>query len=367
VATRAGGACLAAVLPDISGTGLFVTGEFLWMKPVSTGPQYALVINESWCEDQRTETDDSFTDVDSYWYPGKAHNLEYDWAPGFRAGLGYRLPHDGWEVGALFTYYQTDASEKVGVPEWTEEELDDDDDDDCGCVQYIIPGPMWNGDSYYYDDYERAEAKSELDLYILDIELARRFKVSDMLNLKVSAGPRLLWLKQETTGIFSWDEEDSEGPPGQGMSYYHLERDTAKSKVDYFGAGVKIGAEGEMLLGQGFSIVAKAAGSAVVGEFDHTASMHWYEQTNIGFADEFSLTYINQWTDSEKSSYDRVLPIIELGMGVAWEKKINDKLNFRIKAGYEFMQIFNAPNISIYNKNEDLTLHGLSVQLRFDF
>jgi hypothetical protein len=33
---------------------------------------------------------------------GKVHDLDWKWEPGFKVGLGFNLPHDGWDLFAEY-------------------------------------------------------------------------------------------------------------------------------------------------------------------------------------------------------------------------------------------------------------------------
>jgi hypothetical protein len=338
--------------PDICGTGLIVDAQFLYMQPTNGSFQWAGI---------GTGTAALGPTGVSLLGEARMQDLEYNWGPGFRAGIGYRLPHDGWDILADFSYLKVGAEDQIAVPSF-EQQLASGG----SSLSLVLPGPLWGdlplnlgsviglGASLLGGGtlipYESAEANADLKLMMLDLDVSRRFKVSNSLNARVFAGPRLMWLNQDFRAVFRTQD------PEAGIAL----TSAMTSNVDFFGAGVHLGAEGEMDLGKGVSLVGKVAGSLVHGTFEH----HCSETDTIS---EIGGPFSEAIKVSGKTEYNRVIPVAEGSLGFAWEKKMRDNLNFRVQASYEFMTLFNTPYTIIFRKNDNLAVHGLALKFKFDF
>lgn len=46
---------------------------------------------------------------------GKVHDLDWEWDPGVKVGLGFNLPHDGWDIYAEYTWIKSSASDTTSA------------------------------------------------------------------------------------------------------------------------------------------------------------------------------------------------------------------------------------------------------------
>ena len=151
VASR-GAAYLAPDKPEIKGTGLGFTGEFLYLKAQMGGNTVAY-----------QGTYDTAVPTN-----GEAKNVNTDWAAGFRLGLDYRLPYDGWTLAADYTYYRAEgdltAYGNDVAPLW---------------VAYNQAFQIFD-----YDDIA-VRSKAEFSYDRFNLELGRNSKLSETLSVRV--------------------------------------------------------------------------------------------------------------------------------------------------------------------------------------
>jgi hypothetical protein len=331
------GACyLAPDRPDITGVGLSFTGEYLYWKTNATQNTYAYL-------------GDGLAGPSNL---GKAQNIDTDWSSGFRLGMDYKLPYDGWNIGADYTYYRADGEDSVTVPVANFP----------GSV--IFPansfGPFGGG---IFGPVGHARADAEFSFDRVNVEIGRNTKLSETLSVRFFGGASVLWFDAESEQSFY-----ALGLPvaGLGEAYNKVE-----AEAMYF--GIRAGLDAEMKLKHGFSLLGKAAGSLLTGELD-TSTLSAADAGRDGV-----LTRPEVFGNTKNSS-PRLVPGLELEAGVAWEKKLLDNLNLKLFLGYQFsdyigagerldadLPLFAGINGSVNDRENNLMLHGLVFRVKLDF
>jgi hypothetical protein len=331
-------AFVASGLPDIKGTGLYFTGEFIYWKPqqdhlnyvVRDDPRYLLA---AWPASPR----------------GDAVAIEHDWAPGFRLGVGYRLPWDGWDFQSVYTYYRSEETNR--------------ESDLVNRNLIAILADIGMG-------ARARDAIAHLDLSydVLDVELGRSFKLSKSVTVRPFGGLRMTWLENDSRVNYF-----GRNFPGIRRSRLGGEVD---DKSDFFGYGIRLGAEGNLNLKYGFSFFGKADASLLTGEFE----LEHFEAEDDGVG--LGTPRNSIFEDAEvrtliREELHRVVPVVQLAAGVAWEKKLLDNLNFQASLGYEFVNYYNVVQRRaqvddvqperITTSTDDLGFHGFFFRIRLDF
>ncbi|MCW8132437.1 MAG: hypothetical protein KIS92_18965 [Planctomycetota bacterium] len=341
--SKYGGGFLAPDEPDVKGHRLFFTGEYTYTKVQKGDTAYAYR-NVPGSLDV---LGGGLTGLAS----GDAENTELDWAHGFRVGMGYRLPYDGWDLYA--SYQHMDASSETSTKE---------------------PDPTAPGFGFLYTPYFSipfaftAKAKQDFNYNKVNLEVGRRFKVSKTLSMRVFGGPSIVWF-DDTDQFQYWG---SSGfipilPPFDGVTRgAEFKRDT-----NDFLYGIRFGAEGDFKLGKGVSVYGKAAGSLLTGKQEHR-TFRAMDSDILDVADgTFSAAEILQDT---KSEFHNVVPAIELAAGVNYERKINENFLLKFSLGYEFSNYFNViertDSLILLRGNaqkSDLGMHGFVFKVKLDF
>jgi hypothetical protein len=115
-----------------------------------------------------------------------AENVQFDWDPGFRVGFGHKLDEQSWDVKLYWTHFRTsqDASVSVGnsqtgavIPEFF-----------SGLVSSVVDNiPLFNQGSVDWN----------LTYNTIDLELGRRFAVSESAWLRPSLGIKTAIIQQD--------------------------------------------------------------------------------------------------------------------------------------------------------------------------
>jgi hypothetical protein len=320
------GACyLAPDKPAIKGTGLTFTGEFLYWKPVTSDLDYAITHDDM--------DDDNFP---ALYGNGGNQAVKMGWAPGFRLGLGYRLPYEGWDVKAAYTYFRSEGDASVS--------------DGDG----FIVGNLLNE---YADelDFELAKAKTNFDLDVVDFDVGRNTRISESLSLRPFIGFRYAKIKAAVDAKYYDDAASAD-------NYYFAK---VSSSSDLF--GIHFGSDVELKIKHGFSFYGQFAGSILSGSVD--------SKYNDGSVVALAL---DETYDNMKWSKNVIVPAVQVAAGVSWEKKLLDNLNLKISAGYEYNEFFNALDLTKgrygydywgqpNHAPQDLGLHGLVFRIKLDF
>ncbi|MBI3831114.1 MAG: hypothetical protein HY291_16465 [Planctomycetes bacterium] len=327
-----GGAFLAPDQPDIKGTNLIFSGELLYWKPVQDHQDFAVIDIPSLSGANSTD------------FPvGNVKSLDLDWSAGFRLGLGYRLPTDGWDIMAQYTYYRSEDHKSLVDP-----------------ADALHPS-IWNDDAGN-DQADLARARQDLRYDAVDLELGRRFKVSQTLSARLFGGFRAAWINNDQRYNYFGDSFPAITASRLGGQL--------NEKNHFFGYGIRLGGEGDWHLSRGFSFYGKAAGSLLVGQFD----LKHFEAEDDDGNNAFTPNEVDRLI---KDRITRVVPVVEIGAGVAWEKKLLGNLNLKLSAGYEFTNYFNTVRRTMFtgdngdaqitNTTDSLGFHGLTFRVKLDF
>ena len=197
------------------GSDVFITAAALYWKPNETGLSYAI---------QENGPNHNFADC------GKVLESrgKYHW--GFKVGLGYNMPHDGWDLYLNWTHFRAN-NKHFDCCEECEDDCDECDDcgncnqceprtnscsNECGecnecnecerepCPNIMfpvtvdfaadtIPAGAWNCDAF---------SRWKLHIDMLDLDLGRNFFVSKYLSMRPFAGLRGVWIRQEQENVY---------------------------------------------------------------------------------------------------------------------------------------------------------------------
>lgn len=313
--------------PEVrDGADVFITGDFLYWQAHQNGMAYAVKSKGS--------------DL----YHSSTKEMDFRWDPGFRVGLGWNTPHDGWDIYANWTSFYTKANGKKGTKGST-----------------IYPTFIDPNFIASYQDYTPSVAKAHwrLNLNMIDLEMGREFFVSKWLTLRPFVGLRTAWIHQRL---------DVEYKNMQTSNATNVNYET-ELKNKYWGIGVRPGLNTQWGLGCGFSIYGNSAISLLYGFFD--LDQEQYAKPTSG-----ALTkYIKN-----AHSYHVDRAIAEVQLGIRWEHMFaNDHAHFSIQAGWEnfvffgqnqFDKFVNSDNYGrgVFVSNQgDLTTQGYTLSIRLDF
>jgi len=267
---------------------------------------------------------------DNYSYTQKIYDMDFDWKPGFKVGIGTSTDYDHWDFCAEYTWlhgsnskrYSPDPTLFIQVPRHLDYE-------------------MWANSLY---------AKWDIDFDILDVELARSYYVGTKYSFRTHFGVRAAWLNQEyKENIYVLES----GPHGAGPNWWYY-----TGKTRNWGVGPRIGVDINWMFTEGFRFFSNAASSILYSRYRITEKeVNVYSATTSAFE-----------TIYQKNTFHALRPTLEMLGGFGWGTYLGDgEYHFDISAAYEFHIFWNQESMRFNDMKGDLSLNGLTVTARFDF
>jgi hypothetical protein len=293
--------------PECCGWGsMFVNAEYQLLQPRRRALDYVIV----------SGTNDGTAQ-------GPVDTLGLQTASGVRVGGGYQTPDSHWQLGAYYTYLHTQSTAVAGAPP-------------NGALYSTLTQPG------FISLVSSAAAATSLNYQVFDLEVARRYPMSDNGNVRIFGGARFAWIDQSLTAYYD------------GIS---ANQAVVSSPETFFGAGLRVGADGQWAIFRGLGFYGRAAASLLSGNFTTAV-----RETNN--ANATTLTNVTE-------NYNKMVPIAELGLGLSWERG-----NVRARVGYEMINWFglvDSPDMvhdfsnKLDHRYSDLGLQGMVVQVQWTY
>lgn len=259
---------------------------------------------------------------------------KFAWNAGFKLGVAYTSPLDGWDVNALWTGY----SERLRGAVRGEES------DNRALI------PLWS--SFQYPNAGQAsilyatEIRSlwKLDLNFLDIELGREYWASPVLSLRPHIGVRGAVIDQELNlhhkgGSFNDD--------GLTLNY----NNEVELENDFKGVGARSGLDSFWNIGCGWGFFGSLATSILYGKFhiDH---------------DEILRQALSPFSKAKlletKESFRASRAALDLALGLQWKALICErKYGIALGLGWEQHLFFNQNQLWRVVRNGGVNSSGI--------
>jgi len=292
----------------------------------------------------------------SYELEEKTHLTNFDYHPGFKVGFGTNTDMDDWNLFFEYTRLTTrdTSSKRISEPLNVFRLLFPDD-------YYKIPygdkdefNPVAQRSSYIRN-------RSKFYINLLDMELGRPYYVGTKLTFKPHVGVRAGWIEQKNnTKIKSWNASLTE----EAYVYY-------KEKSDSWLLGPRAGIDTNWCLGRKFRMIANIAASLFYQHYKIDVKEVLPVQSNE------TVDVTERRLDKNKVKDYLFNPCFEAFIGFGWGQYFsNSEWYVDFSLGYEIQHFLNQyyigeiKNNSFSNEDKtmpDLTLHGLTFNLRFDF
>lgn len=318
-----------------NGTDVFFTADFLYWIANEGGLGYVVKNNDNI----------------GYVNSGKLVSPHFKYEPGFRIGVGYNLPHDGWDIYADWTWLISRADRRISASSGENlypTFMNIQEIDTTGALSSNLV-------------VNSASANWKVHLNVIDLELGRQFFVSKWLTMRPHFGLRTAWVNQ----TYKLNYKGNFNLVHPSFILDTSGKLSADDKCKFWGIGLRGGLNNQWGLGSGFSLYGDLAFSLLFGRF------HINEEEN--FSGTVSGTVFD-WKDK----YTACRAIADLAAGLRWGQYFDrDHFYFRLQAGWEQHMFFSqnqfdrvvddfSPGITISNQG-DLTYNGLTVSARFDF
>lgn len=256
--------------------------------------------------------------------------LVFDWAPGFRVGMGYHMKHDEWDTQASYTWFQSKAKDHAEGSVTS-----------GFLAPKIIP---------LLQPFSTGKVSLNLHYNMFDWDLARSFSIGKYLFLRPSIGLKGGWIVQNIYS--SWTNPD----------YLFILPVFASENLKqvFKGGGPKV----TWTTKWNFTNIQKHFFSLIC----QVEADYLWGHTSIRdkFFDNYSTTIYVKTSDRNFGSF-----ILHSFLGLGWDCNFHqDRMHCDVKFGYEIEEWFNHcqifTNTSGSQKN-DLILQGCNFHLEFDF
>ncbi len=276
---------------------LFATLEFLYWYGSETDLSYAI----------KGQTRDN-GNLLSTTLQFSASELEYvdaKWKPGIRLGFGWNSELDGWDLDFYWTYYYNRSNQKTTVPLFAEgyPSLGG-----YGLVNPWVSRPIFVGILF-----DEVSAQWKFQLNTFDLELGRRYWVSERLTLRPFTGLR---------GAWTFAEFDVRGErTGFRGGYSSATTDTLTSKDQFrntfWGIGISGGIQPTWFFSKCFSLYGSLGGALLWGEHQVKKTERYIDlQTVLTSGVVTQLANYRAKTSSESLYME---PMLDLAFGLRWE------------------------------------------------
>lgn len=338
------GAKTAIARADVDGYGWFISGDLIFWQPKLNGTDFTYKASN-------LNASTSFR--------AEMKQVSFDWSVGFRCGLGYNFEHDGWELGAQYTYFRPDDQKKVtstGVQSLVPLK---------GSLNIPTLSPV-SLSTVANPAFRVAQlARQAIDIlhHNLDLSLGRAYYVSGKLSLRPHWGVRSSWMNIEKTTYYNGTPscQDDVSSLGLGCNFFSV-----KDNSDFWGLGPRVGCDSKWYLGNGVSIFGNIAGALTYGFFD----VDHIEETNITAG-------VPQFIDFNRADLHGVVPTAQLFAGLRFDSYVNNnKQHFGIVLGYEVnywwridqsIKVNDSATSNYERVSEDLAFHGVTFEVKLDF
>jgi hypothetical protein len=318
-----------------NGADLFLYGDLLYWKANENGIPLAVVNKGS--PNNLTHS--------------RVENLRGKWDFAFRVGIGYDVPHDGWDLSLSWLRYNSHGHRK--------------------CIhkkpnRFVFATLVPSADpTSVLNTCESARGRWKLLLNQLDLDLGRDFFVSKWLTLRPHAGLRTDWIYQKIKAKYH-DFQSFPTPNEVDIKY----RDR------WWGIGLESGLDTQWGLGGGWSIFANFAAAILYGE-------HHIKVKDVD--DPPRVSSENNANSNPDGVFTRIKngnwiahPVLDLQMGLRWDWMFaHDHLHLGIQAGWENHVYFSQNQFPIFSDDfnlgkffanqGDLSLEGWTFGVRLDF
>lgn len=284
---------------------------------------------------------------------GRLKEMEFDWDFGLKFGMGYNLPHDGWDMSLVYTWFDTHASKGIGAAR----------------NNAVIPDQGNSSISNLPDGYFAycSKGKSQFDFVLnsLDFEMGRYYYVSEHLALRPQIGAKAGWLKLAQVIRYTGGAAGAaEGPTGLDVNTVRV-----KGRSEFFGLGPRAGAYTNWHICNCFSVFGNVTAALLYGNFD---VLHKNDYSRLKCLNAIKLV----------DKFHAFIPNLEFQIGVQFDRYFNEDMNharvqinldsqyfWRVNQMLRANQLLSlgSPVANYSHISEDLGMYGITATLRLDF
>lgn len=330
------GTSFTTATPEIKGGPWFATFDIIYWHIKMGGTEYAYSVSQ-------------FSNATPLPLNGDTKDNDFDWDWGLKVGLGYKTPHDNWDVYARYTWYETNDTDDSTKP---------------------FPSTLIALDRFDFITASRAKSHIDVDYNNVDFELARSYFLSSKLSFRPHIGVKSAWIDINQRIFYTASSQINTLVHDGGLDFKTTE------SVRFWGLGPRAGLDSKWYLGYNFHIFGDVAASVLYGYFKDNHS-EYFPRSHDPDLPHGKVVKL-------KHKFHRYVPFAQMFLGLGWENHINnDKQHLGIKLGYEVQyywrvnqahQIEDNTNASdgsfrlqSEKQSEDIMFYGITGEFRLDF
>jgi len=284
---------------------------------------------------------------------GRWIQADLNFKPGFQVGIGMNVDHDSWDLYAEYTWFrgsQTQSSTQSAAS-----------------LQSIAPtwGTAFNTIGVLYSAVSQ-EWNVQMD--IIDTELARSYYVGRSLSFRPAFGARAAWIRQSLHTHYVNDRIAAPAAPWAGTAVGSRNLNI-NQVTNSWGLGPRAGVYTNWMLGEGFRMYGNGF-----------ADILYTQYTKLAYKENRVTTPAAQEFRTTEADLNSVRTHLDLELGFGWGSYFdNNNWHVDLSAGYGFQMFFDQNMFRHYTAGSttttsvesqfsgDLFVQGLTANVRFDF
>lgn len=348
---------------QLCGSGRFLRLEYLYWSSGEPDLSYALTATAKPAEPESADTA-------LFLSPVKYHQIGNRWDSGLRIGIGRHSSCDGWDSNLNWTYFRTKKTECSSVPTFGNPLIEPDGIFFPSAFQDVLINQWVNQSQTNLNIplyFQQVDAEYKMYIHQLNLEMGRKYWLSQWFALRLFAGARALSTKTKFETV-------SSGTYGADTFSKYQDKLTNKTKA----AGLISGMQPNFYLTPNFAVFGSFEGSLLWGRFTEKKAEQYSLDQN---EPDFDLIYNHSFSSNEQ----RMLAGIDLQAGLRWEVCwCCDEFRTAIDLGWEQHILFDLNKRNKYRAQFDginlgtgfesydqvvsnLMLGGFIIRGQFDF
>lgn len=266
----------------------------------------------------------------------KKINLDTEYDPGFKLGIGCNFHRDVWDIFLNWTWLRSNLTDKEHTHTHKLSTL----------LGNIVPSETT------VNFTNKFKARWDFDFDVLDLELGRNFYISKYISIRPFAGLKGTLIENKLKMNYEHPINSNNVPLQTSMH--------SKYKENTWGIGPRLGINSRWVLGKSnFAFLANAAGSLIWEDFHPSSSTKYLDAQGVPPA--IGKIHFHQ---------QELNPIAEVFLGFDWGRCFGRHFYMNLSAGYEMQYWWDQIKTSSFldtRPTQALNLHGLTTTLRMDF
>jgi len=323
----------------------YATGTFLYWQAQQENMELGIAVNDG------TADLVPFDITGTTPNPGSVINMDFDFKPGFKLGLGMNFEYDNWDGYAEYTWFHETNTQSSNGPATN------------SAIWLMGYHPRLLGTTTPVATSASENWRLKMDF--VDLLLARAHYVGTKLSFRPFVGARGAWIRQRVNYAASLQNATVATALGVANNQSLASNQNSRS----WGIGPEIGLDTNWMFGYGLRMTAKAEADLLYTRYTTTTGE---TVTNLNTG-----AIITRDEISQKHS-DYLRPHANLEMGFGWGTYFdNNKWHFDLLATYGFQVFWNQNMFRHFTDdivrassnapNGDLFVQGLNLTARFDF